>query len=208
MRQTAILFAILASAMPMLASDQKTQTFNFDGSAIRTIEIDHPVGDLEITEAAGSTVEVRMTTDCSGWNCGDKAADIRLKSSSSGGTLSLEVTGYPHFGGNINVNLEIRLPRDIDVTTDHGVGEVEIRGIAANIHVENGVGEVTIESSAAAFASASLESGVGEADLSVSGSSIEPSSSFIGSETEWKGGRGEHRIEVENGVGAANVTLN
>ncbi len=208
MRRFSILIILVASAMPLFAANHKSETFNFDGRAITTIEIDHAVGDLEIVESTGSAVEVRMTTECSGWNCENKTSGIRLKSSTSGGTLSLEVTGYPHLGGNVNVNLEIRLPHGIDIKTDHGVGGVEIRGIAANIHVENGVGEVTVEAPVSAFYSASIESGVGDADLSVSGSSVERSSSFIGAECNWKGGRGDHRIEVENGVGGANVKLN
>ena len=206
-KTTSILIMAMALSAPAFAADS-VENHSFDAKGLTRLRLEHPVGDLTIRGADGNTVEVHMTVDCSGRGCDDKVGNIRFRSSTKSGELQLEVDGYPRFRGNVNVNLDIRVPKSLAVSIDHGVGETEIVGLLNDIDVDAGVGEVEIRSSAKAFRSAKLDAGVGEAELEVSGETIGGGSFlFVGGEREWKGGQGKARLDLEVGVGSATVTL-
>jgi len=205
MRKITIALLTLAVAGSLGADDRRTESYSFDAASLTRLELEHAVGDLEIVESAGNTVEIRMTAECDGWRC--DVDEIELVARPSGGTLHLEVDGYPRFGGDVSVDLEIRMPGNIALEIERGVGSTEIRGMTGDIEVETGVGEIDIEASAAAFRSASVEAGVGDADLRIGGSRVRSSSSFVGEESRWQDGQGSSRIDLEVGVGSVDVTL-
>lgn len=208
LRSIGIAIVTLSLAAPLFAADADVQHHRFDAAGLRTLQLDHPVGELEINGADIAAVEVRMEIDCDARDCADKIDDIRLESKSKNGELRLEVDGYPRFGKGVVVNLEIRMPRTMALAIEHGVGEVAIEGIDGDIDLEAGVGEVDIRGNAKAFRSAEIELGVGESELTVDGTTIEGDSFlFVGGETEWNKGRGESRIRVEVGVGETSVRL-
>ena len=196
MRKTAIALLALALALPLMADDKRSEHFSFDGGPIDLLDIEHPVGDLEIIDSPGNTIEIKMIVHCDDWlNCDSKMDDIELSTRISSDTLVIEVEGYPRFGGDISVDLEIRAPRRMSITAEHGVGETTIRGIEGDIEIEAGVGEIEIESNAAAFMSAEIEAGVGDADLRVSGEKVRKKSTFIGGEARWNGGADPRRSD-------------
>lgn len=205
MRKTAITLFALALAVSLSADDRRTEHYSFDTGSIDKLKIEHAVGDLKIVDSTGSTIEIRMVAHCDSWRC--DVDDAELESHATGGTLHLEADGYPKFGGNMSIDLEISMPAHLALDIERGVGETEIRGITGDIDIEAGVGEIEIEASAAAFRSADVETGVGEAELRVDGRRIRSSSSFIGEETRWREGEGQSRIDLEVGVGSAEVTL-
>lgn len=205
MRRLTITLLALAVAGTLAADDRRVETFSFDAATLARLEIEHAVGDLEIVDSPGSTVEVIMTARCDGWRC--DVDEIELVARTSGRTLLMEVDGYPRFGGDVSVDLEIRMPAHLALEIERGVGSTEIRGITGDIEVEAGVGEIDIEADSAAFRTASAEAGVGEADVRVAGKRIRGSSSFIGGETSWREGQGSSRIELEVGVGSVDVRL-
>ncbi|MCM2314699.1 MAG: hypothetical protein NDJ92_06055 [Thermoanaerobaculia bacterium] len=204
---TGIVLMTLALATPALAVDD-IQNHRFDAAGVKLVRVDHPVGELEIIGADVNAVEVRMEIDCDGRNCAERIDDIRLEGRTKNGELHLEVDGYPRFGKGVSVNLELRVPRSVALAVEHGVGETSIDGVAGDIELEAGVGEVEIRGSSAAFHSAEIELGVGESELSVDGATIDGDSFlFVGGETEWHKGRGESRLKVEVGVGEVSVRL-
>lgn len=205
MRKLSIALLTLAIAGSLAADDQRTETLSFDAASLAKLEIEHAVGDLEIVDSPGTTIDVRMTVTCDGWRC--DVDDIELVSKDNGRTLRLEVEGYPRFGGDISVDLEIRMPAAMALEIERGVGDTEIRGITGDIEVEAGVGEIDVESTEAAFASATAEAGVGDADVRVDNQRVKSSSSIVGGESRWREGKGASRIEIEVGVGSAEVTL-
>ena len=207
MRRIVISLFALTLAASLAADDRRTESFTFDASSFEKLRIDHALGDLTIEESTGSTIEIKMTAECDGWRCGDDVDDIELISRDSGSTLTLEVDGYPRFGGDVSVDLEIWMPAHLSLEIERGVGSTEISGITGDIEVEAGVGEVEIESTASAFRSAEAETGVGEVDIRVDGHKIRATSSFIGGETKWREGEGSSRIDLEVGVGSADVRL-
>jgi len=205
MRKIAIALLTLAVAGALAADDRRTENYSFDASSITRLELEHAVGDLEIVESTGNTIEIRMTAECDGWRC--DIDEIELVSDNFGKTLHLEVDGYPRFGGDISVDLEIRMPAHLALEIERGVGSTEIRGMTGDIEIEAGVGEIEIEASAGSYRTATVEAGVGEADLRVGGRKIRSSSSFVGEETKWHEGQGTSKIDLEVGVGSVDVTL-
>jgi hypothetical protein len=205
MRRITIALLTLAVAGTLAADDRRIETFSFDATSLARLELEHAVGDLEIVDTPGNTVEVVMTAHCDGWRC--DVDDIELVARTSGRTLLMEVDGYPRFGGDVSVDLEIRMPAHLALEIERGVGSTEIRGITGDIEVEAGVGEIEIEADSTAFRSASAEAGVGDADVRVAGRRIRASSSFVGEESSWQEGEGSSRIDLEVGVGSVDIRL-
>jgi hypothetical protein len=106
---------------------------------------------------------------------------------------------------------------------DHGVGNVELRGVAGGLEIDSGVGDVLVEvtsgdvsinlgvgnaslrAPADAYASAEGSGGVGDARLNVCGERIS-GSGFVGQSASWTGD-GSYHIEVDVGVGDAHIKL-
>jgi hypothetical protein len=137
----------------------------------------------------------------------------------------LEVTIEPKADDDrrFEENWTVTIPASIAVKMNHGVGDIDIRGVEKGIEIDSGVGDVRVEAGggdvsidlgvgtavvrapAAVYASAEGAGGVGEANLTVRGEKIS-SGGFIGHSATWEGD-GSFHIEVSVGVGDAVITL-
>ena len=203
---------VLVTLSVVAAADAKTwrsETYKYDAAPLTVLEIDHPVGELEITPGQGETIEVLMRIECSSWRnkCGEKTADIELVGSQSGSSLELKVEGLPKTVNSLSIDLEITIPARLSLDVERGVGETTIRGIEGDIFVETGVGEVNVTAPARGVGRVTAECGVGDADLDVPDGSIRKDGFlFLGNELKWEG-TGSSLIEVEVGVGSAEIDL-
>lgn len=191
------------------AKTWKTETYQFDASGISMVEIDHPVGELEITPGTGDRIVVRMRVECSSWRgrCEKRVRDIELIGDEGGSTLELDIEGFPRSVNHLSVDLEITMPARMSLDIERGVGETRIRGIEGDISLEAGVGEVRIVAPARAVGWVRAECGVGEADLDIPEGRVEREGFlFLGNELKWEG-KGQSTIDVELGVGSAEIDL-
>ena len=78
MRRIAITLMTVALAASLSADDRRVESYTFDAATFETLHLDHAVGDLEIVDAPGSTIEIRMVAECDAWRCGDDVDDIEL----------------------------------------------------------------------------------------------------------------------------------
>lgn len=212
MKKTAlILAAALLWVVPARAEEvvrsfrQQLPTGNAD-----KIHLDFPVGELQIDGWDDSRVDLDVKIVCQNATsrCQEAAKGLRLVYNSSGDTLEVRVKDWPHFGATkgLHVRGAVHVPRRLALRTDLGVGEVHIQGTANDTTVDLGVGEVHVTLPKAAFRTASLDTGIGEATL-VAGGRRYSSEGLISREIRWDKGAGRAGVKVDCGVGEIHVQL-
>jgi len=222
----------LACALSVDAAGPRTLTHSEPAAEIEVLDFSSGIGDVMITAREGIdniAVEVQLTPRRGGIFSSKRQAEREVEAASlhavsQGHRLVLRIDPPADEDRRFEERWTIEMPANIRLTLDHGVGDVVIRNIAADIDVESGVGDVEIvaldgnivvdlgvgtamvHAQAAAYATAEAAGGVGDARLTVQGKRIE-SGGFVSHEANWTTGEGEHDIEVSVGVGDAVITL-
>jgi len=219
---------VLAVAMPAAAA-VRTLEDSYSAVSIDRVVIEAGVGDVNITAVDGDAVVVDVTLKArrGGFFSSMRRAEreveeANLEAEVDGRELRIKIdsdSDERRFEESWVVTMPARMVLELEV----GVGDVRIRGVGGGVALETGVGEVSIEvgsgdvtvevgvgevevrAPASAYGSAEASSGVGAGVLRVLGQKIE-GEGFVGSSSSWRGD-GPDRIEVEVGVGDAEVVL-
>lgn len=214
MRSTSLACAALLLAAVPAAADhgRKNIAETLPAAHADSIQIDFPVGDLRIETAASAaedTVRVDLRVTCDRWfrSCDDRLEDVRLESELAGDVLRIAIRGYGKGKSDLEVDGTITIPAARRLGVDMGVGDLNISGVSKGLDVDLGVGEVRVRMPAAAVRSVTIDAGVGDTSLRLPSGRAAQTRSFVASETDWDGGRGEARVSVDVGVGDAVVTL-
>lgn len=200
----------LLAAVPA-AADEVVRKLDgrFSAADASRISLDFPVGQLIVEAGSGREVEVHVELQCDSLRktrCVEAAKKVELVGG-TGNKLLVELKGWPKNGSHgLDGIFRVTLPRDLPLTADLGVGEMRISGLEADLTADLGVGDVTVTMPESAVAEVRLNAGVGEANLSAGGRSIE-GRGFVGKELEWDEGSGKARVKVDCGVGEARVKL-
>ncbi len=198
------LIAVLLSATA-IAQDEKRIVENIKLSAGKNLDINFPVGNLEVEITDGDQIEIEIELKPSKGNwdkwfsSGKNLSDIELKKTDRNNKLVLEIDEE-----NINQKWHVKVPKTAALDIDLGVGNVEIDDLANSAEIDVGVGSVDIDTAINDFKEIDLESGVGDTRISgLSGNSSEKRK-MVSSTSEYFGS-GVYQIEVEVGVGDAKV---
>ena len=205
----AALFA-LGSAAAARAADIPIDQVSLPAPSGRAVHVKFPVGELRVEAATGNRVTLELTARCKGWNtdrCEENAREIEIESDVSGGTLDLDVKNYPKFHANgFHLRGVLRIPSDLDLKIDMGVGDLEIRDVDGDLSVDLGVGDADIQARTRAVRSVEVSAGVGDADVIAGGSRVRRHG-FVGSSASWDEGRGRSSVNLHVGVGDATVRI-
>jgi hypothetical protein len=179
------------------------------GSAGR-IHLDFPVGAVHVEGWDGREVDVDVQITCNhpSSRCEDAAKELRLVYNAAGGQLEVKIAHWPHWGGTkgLNVDATLRVPRNLPLRADLGVGELTIEGIASDVTADLGVGEVHVTLPKEAIGSANIDTGIGEASLVADGRRYS-SEGLIARQIHWNKGAGRGRVKVDCGIGEIHVKL-
>lgn len=202
----ALLWAAPASADELVRTlDKQLSAQNVAG-----IALDFPVGEVIVEAAAGRQVQVKVELECDSVRrsrCVEAARGLELISSVSADRLRVGLKGWPKSGTKgLEATFRVSVPRDLPLRADLGVGAMRISGLENDLDVDLGVGEINITMPESAVASVSVDTGVGESNLSAQGQRWE-SSGFISKELDWRKGGGRAKVRVDVGVGEASVRL-
>jgi hypothetical protein len=201
-----LLWAVPASAREVVRSFKQQIPVGSAGK----IHLDIPVGSLHVEGWDGRQVDLDVQITCNhpSSRCEDAANKLRLVYNAAGGQLDVKIKDWPHWGGTkgLNVVATIHVPRDLPLQTNMGVGELTIQGIAADVIVDLGVGEVHVTLPKEAIGSAAIDTGIGEAKLSAGGR-LYSSEGLFTRKINWDQGTGRARVKVDCGVGEIHVTL-
>lgn len=174
------------------------------------VYVDFPVGELKVEGWDGSKVDVDVKIECDRptAKCQEAARKLRLVYDNSGERLKVEIRDWPRFATpkGLQVHARVRVPRDLAVTADLGVGELTVQGIQGDVSADLGVGEVNVTLPREAIGSVSLDTGVGEANLVVAGKRYQ-SAGLVAKEIRWNKGTGRSGLTVDCGVGEIDVRL-
>jgi hypothetical protein len=174
------------------------------------IHLDFPVGKVEVTawDSREVDVDVRIVCNKPSSRCERAAQELRLVYNTTGDQLEVKIAHWPHWSGtkNLNVVAVLRVPRDLPLRADLGVGELTIDGIASDVTADLGVGEVHVTLPKEAIGSADIDTGVGEASLVADGRRYS-SEGLFSRQINWNKGSGRGRVKVDCGVGEIHVTL-
>jgi hypothetical protein len=204
--------AALLWVVPAAGADEVVRSFHqqIPVANAQKIHLDFPVGELNVDPGDGGQVGLDVKVMCKEktGRCADAAHDLKLVFDNSGDVFRLQLKRFPKFGGskNLHVVARITVPRELAVHAELGVGEMNIQGLAGDLDVDLGVGEVHVTLPKEAFGSASLDTGIGDASLIAAGRHYE-SSGLMTRTIAWDKGTGHSKVKVDCGVGEIKMIL-
>lgn len=205
--------ALVALALPASAAvEVRRLDATVELAGQRLVALEAPVGTVRVEAGPAGRIEVEAAVSCSRLSrrCRELAENLQLRSRTRGSSVEIAFEGYPKasIGGVPKLTVTVRMPRELDLELEMGVGDVRIAGIVGDLSVDLGVGDVEIRLPEAAVRSVTLDVGVGAAELDPEPRGSERSGFlFLGNERRWHDGPGESDIEIDVGVGEATVTF-
>jgi hypothetical protein len=203
----------LALLSPAAADDDKVVRrldLSLSTSGVSLLDLEVPVGETAVEGGDGDEVDIEVEVRCDRpvkARCSAAAEGIELVSARRGERLAVEIKGWPKAKNQgLTLGVRVRMPHDLDLDAEMGVGEFDARGLTADLTLDMGVGEVRIHGRERSVRRVALEVGVGEALLRLGDREIE-GKGFIGRELAWNHGKGTAALEVACGVGEIDVRL-
>ncbi|HEX3557468.1 MAG TPA: hypothetical protein VIA62_29930 [Thermoanaerobaculia bacterium] len=173
------------------------------------VHLDFPVAELNVDPGAAGQVGLDVKVKCreKTGRCADAAHDLKLVYDNSGDVFKIEMKKFPKWRSkNLQIVARITVPRDLALKAELGVGEMNVHGVAGDLTLDLGVGQVTVDLPKEAIASVDLDTGVGEASLIAAGRRYQ-SSGLVSKELSWDKGTGRSKVKVDCGVGEIDVVL-
>lgn len=203
--------AALLIALPASARDKETvrtleKTIPAQGA--EAIDLDFPVGEVEVEGWDQSAVEAKVEIQCENRSsrCVEAARKVEIVAETEDERLSLHLKNWPRSSRGMHVFVRVHVPRSLPLKAELGVGELSIQGIEADLDADLGVGEVNVTLPEGAVRSVNLDAGIGESNLQAGGRWYE-NAGLIVRELKWREGSGQSNVEVDLGVGEINVVL-
>ena len=187
-----------------MAKDSRELNHNFAVSGASQLDIDFPVGSLEVESYDGSevvvTVRIEPKNDNSWFSSDVDLSDIELSHSQSASSLSLKLDN-----DDIQQNWHVKMPKSMAIDVELGVGDIEINDASNSVEIELGVGAVRIDSALDDYRRIELDTGVGDTKIRGLKKEANTSRKVVSSHSSYRG-NGLHDIDVEVGVGDIKVT--
>jgi len=212
MRRTWTLAAVLllGTAAAAHAAEIPIDRLSLNVPSGREVRVDFPVGEFRVEPATGSKVTFDLTAKCKRWtgeDCEDRTDRIRVETEDAGGVLRIRIKGFPKMNSHgFSLRGVLRVPRDLALRVDMGVGDLDIADIHGDLDVELGVGDADIRTASRAVRSVEVATGVGDASVIAEGHRVRRRA-FISSAASWDEGRGQSRVNLNVGVGDATVRV-
>jgi hypothetical protein len=204
MKKTALILAAALLWVLPAAADEVVRSFRqqIPIANAHKILLDFPVAELNIDSGASNQVGLDVKVKCRAktGRCADRAHELKLVYDNTGEVFKIEMKKFPKWHGSHNLKIEahITVPRDLALRAELGVGEMNVHGVAGDLDVNLGVGQVNVDLPKEAFASVNLDTGIGEASLVAAGQRYE-SSGLMSKELSWSKGTGRSKVKVDCG---------
>jgi len=131
-----------ASPLPSGSPDDWTKTFNLERTA--KLHVETSDANIHVTSCDCSTVVAKVTTV--GWKIGGDG--INIIDRQNGDQIDIELR-FPHTTFQMNwrnrrVDIELKVPRDIDLDLHTGDGNVDVQSVKGTIILQSGDGNLTL----------------------------------------------------------------
>ncbi len=210
MKTPVLIAALLLGALsPARAEDLGTLEGRWPAQGTDEIRVEFPVGTLVIEASDEPDIRAQLGVRCrhGGHRCIERSKQLRLVTRLGAGTRFLKLEGMPKFGSHgLEVTLRVSVPKALAVEAEMGVGDCRIDGVARDLHVELGVGDVDVALRESDVRSVRLTVGIGDAKLH-HGNRAQVVSGLLGRKVRWTEGTGTSRVSIELGVGDVDVRM-
>ncbi len=178
---------------------------------IDRLRVQYPAGGLHIEGDDGNTIRFVVRVHCrhrSDDDCQTEVSRLHVDPRTAGRTLVVDFQGIHKEPGIRDVEVQTRMlvPRRLAARVEMGFGELVIDGLAGDVDVELGVGDLELRGDPRRFREAEAAAGVGDASIRTRGGLIRERG-FIGHTANWDEGRGASSIHARVGVGSARIVL-
>lgn len=191
------------------ADDKQTLIWSEKLTDETVIHLDVSVGEVDIMPSDDQQIELEVELEKKrgflSWFKKKKDINPELDIRWKADHLYLSIKGDHK---NFQEDWRIYLPAVHLLNVEMGVGDLEIEGIAASIRADLGVGDASIRIARENAGQISAEVGVG--DASIRGKKMDgvrQSRAVVSAESSWRG-EGKQDVELEVGVGDANIRIN
>ncbi len=211
MKKIALILAVSLLPVGVASADEVVRSFRqqIPIAKAHRVHLDFPVAELNVDSGAGDQVGLDVKVKCreKTGRCADAAHDLKLVYDNSGDVFKIEMKRFPKWRSkNLQIVAHITVPRDLALKAELGVGEMTVHGVAGDLTLDLGVGQVNVDLPKEAIASVDLDTGVGEASLIAAGRRYR-SSGLVSKELSWDKGTGRSKVKVDCGVGEIDVVL-
>jgi len=208
-----VLTTITAAMLWTLPAHAKETVRNFSKQmptdAMKLVDLDFSVGKVNVEAWDGRTVQLDVQLQCQSdtSSCRAAAQRVRVVFSTDDAKLHIATRDWPKLGGHgLEAEIRVRMPRDLPLKVNLGVGDLEIEGLERDVKADLGVGQLTINLPESAVATVRADTGVGEASLRAGGQHYD-SAGLISRELHWTKGTGTAKVSADCGVGEIDVRL-
>ncbi|MCK4763686.1 MAG: DUF4097 family beta strand repeat protein [Candidatus Aminicenantes bacterium] len=173
MKFRSIVIILLFAAVSLLGiTSERKKELTLSAAGIKTLEIECGSGYLKVKGKEGlKQIEVEATIVIKGLDkdeidffIKDKIT-LTLKKKGAKAELVSEVKSLSSIFGkrkSVQVNLDVRMPRDMSLDIDDGSGSIAVEGIGADVEIEDGSGSIEVED---INGDLEIEDGSGEIDI-------------------------------------------
>lgn len=136
--------ALLTAAMfaPAASAEEWTKSYTVSGRA--NVHLDTNDGSVRVTTSDTKQVELRVI-----YNGYTLDKNLRIVARQDGDRVELSARETMHWSWGIHVNrglrLEVRMPRDADLSVESGDGAVEAQAVNGNVDIHTGDGRIRVE---------------------------------------------------------------
>ncbi|MEX2469636.1 MAG: hypothetical protein WD396_07770 [Pseudohongiellaceae bacterium] len=197
----AILGLLLGS--PAMAASSKRMTHSIEAASFTEVNLEMAVGEMDIEVYDGDTIEldIEIIAERRWFSLRrGNVDDVQLTRRERGETLYLGIDE-----DNLDQTWHVRLPAHLAVDLDVGVGDIQIDDFSNSLVLELGVGAVEVNVVSTDYAEITATAGVGDAVIRGFGGGTDNERSLLVGADAFYAGDGQHRIEIEVGVGDARV---
>lgn len=204
MKKLALAMTLIAASIStnLYAADEKRITETLTMNQGQNLEIDFPVGSIEIITVDGYelSIEIEIEGKDEGWFSKNRdVSNIELNKRVRDNRISLEIDE-----DNLNQEWVIKVPKSAAIDIEVGVGSIEIQKLENSVDADVGVGSIRIDTVLDDFKRIDLSTGVGDTSIKGFRGDLESSRNIVSSEARYSG-NGEYSIEAEVGVGDIKV---
>jgi len=137
-----LVFLALFSVSPARTTDEWNKTFNLERSG--KLHVNTSDANIRVTSCDCATVSARITTV--GWKIGGDG--INIIDRQTGDQIDIEVKFPRHVfqinWGNHRVDIELKVPRSIDLDLHTGDGHVDVQGVKGQLVLRSGDGHLNL----------------------------------------------------------------
>jgi len=186
-----------------LAASSKRENYSIESSEFREVQLEMSIGEMEIEVYDGDSIEIDIELIAKRrWFSFQRGEvdDIELEQREQGDSLYLGIDD-----DGLDQTWHVRLPAHLALDVEVGVGDIRIDNFSNSLLLDLGVGAVEVNLTTMDYREVAVSAGVGDAVIRGFGRGTDNERNLLVGADAYYQGEGQYNIEIEVGVGDAQV---